>query len=160
MSYKKNAQVEVLPLVHLRKKTPTWHFFCGWCNTGGKYIENASCEWVRPMGGWKSTTIFSIKNEKSWKTLLSWKSIRQLEPPLSLNSSFKTFRYFSALAPKFPINPLGGKANMGSLMHSSECGKATEASVTSFYPDLVAEIWKYWSRRLKLPLLVPYDSQV
>ena len=43
---------------------------------------------------------------------------------------------------------------MGCLMHSRECGEATAVSVTSFHPDLVAEISKCGSRRLNLPVLV------
>ena len=34
MSYKKNTQVEVLPVVHLCKKIGEMAFFCGRCNTG------------------------------------------------------------------------------------------------------------------------------
>ena len=45
-----------------------------------------------------------------------------------------------ALPPNFSINPLFGKADMSSLVHSRQCGKATAVSVTFFHPDLVAEI--------------------
>ena len=34
MSYKKNVQVEVLPVVNLCQKSVKWLFFCGRCNTG------------------------------------------------------------------------------------------------------------------------------
>ena len=63
---------------------------------------------------------------------------RQLEPPLPLNFSCRTFRNY-ALAPNFPFEPKFGKADMGSLVHSRECGKATAVSVPSFEADLVAE---------------------
>ena len=66
-------------------------------------------------------------------------SNRQLEPSLPLNFSCKMFRS-SALAPNFSIDPLFCKADMGSLVHSRHCGKATVFSVPSFHPDLVAEI--------------------
>ena len=66
-------------------------------------------------------------------------SNRQLEPPLPLNFSLRIFRH-SALAPNFSVDPIFGKGDMGSLVHSLECGEATAVSVTSFYPDLVAEI--------------------
>ena len=69
--------------------------------------------------------------------------------------SFFCYRIFcnSALAPNFSINPLFGKADMGSLVHSRECGEPTAVSVTSFHPDLVAEIVKCGSRRLNLRFL-------
>ena len=66
------------------------------------------------------------------------RSNRQLELRLPLNFSYRMFRR-SALAPNFSFNPSFGKADMGSLVHSRECGKATAVSVT-FHPDLVAEI--------------------
>ena len=65
-------------------------------------------------------------------------SNRQLEPPLPLNFSYRTFRH-SALAPNFSIDLIFRKGDMGSLVHSRECGEATAVSVT-FHPDLVAEI--------------------
>ena len=80
-------------------------------------------------------------------------SNRQLEPPLPLNFSCRTFRN-SALAPIFSFEPYFGKAGMGSLVHSRECGKATAVFVPSFEADLVAESRKYGSRRLNLPFLV------
>ena len=82
-------------------------------------------------------------------------SNRQVEPPLPLNFSYRIFRN-SALhvAPNFSTNPLLGKGDMGSLVHSRECGKATAVSEISFHPDLVAEIRKCGSRRLNLPFLV------
>ena len=43
---------------------------------------------------------------------------------------------------------------MGSLVHSRECGEATAVSVTSFHPDLLAEVSKCGSRRLNLPFFV------
>ena len=49
------------------------------------------------------------------------------------------FRH-SALAPNFSIDPIFRKGDMGSLVHSRECGEATAVSVASFHPDLVAEI--------------------
>ena len=45
----------------------------------------------------------------------------------------------SALAPKLSIDPVVGMADMGSLVHSRECGKATAVSVPSLDVDLVAE---------------------
>ena len=66
------------------------------------------------------------------------RSNRQLKPPLPLNFACRIFRN-SALAPNFTSNPLFGKADMGSLMHSHECSKATAVSEISFHPDLGAE---------------------
>ena len=43
------------------------------------------------------------------------------------------------VAPNFSIDLVFGKAYMGSLVHSRECGKATAVSEISFHPDLVAE---------------------
>ena len=49
---------------------------------------------------------------------------------------------------------------MGSLvhfpykLHPRECGEATAVSVTSFQPDLVAEVSKCGFRRLNLPFFV------
>ena len=37
------------------------------------------------------------------------------------------------------VEPLFGKADMGSLVHSRECGKAAAVSVPSFEADLVAD---------------------
>ena len=66
-------------------------------------------------------------------------SNRQLEPLLPLKVSYRIFRH-SALAPGFSIDdPIFRKGDMGSLVHSHECGEATAVSVT-FHPDLVAEI--------------------
>ena len=80
-------------------------------------------------------------------------SSRQLEPPLPLIFSCKIFGH-SALAPNFSIDPLFGKADMGSLVHSRACGEATAVCVI-FHPDLVAEKkWKCGSRRLILPFPV------
>ena len=42
MSYKKNAQVEVLLVVDLCKKSAKQHFFCGRCNTGEEQECTAS----------------------------------------------------------------------------------------------------------------------
>ena len=61
---------------------------------------------------------------------------------------------FCSLAPNFSFDPMFRKGDMGSLVHSRECGEATAVSVTSFHPDLVAEIGKYGSRRLNLRFLV------
>ena len=69
------------------------------------------------------------------------RSNRQLEPPLPLNFSCRIFRpSVLPIAPNFSIDPLCRKADMRSLVHSRECGEATAVSVTSFHPDLVAEI--------------------
>ena len=65
-------------------------------------------------------------------------SDRQLEPPLPLNFSCRIFR-ISALAPNFPLLHYLARQDMGSLVHTRECGKATAVSVTSFHPNLVAE---------------------
>ena len=73
-------------------------------------------------------------------------SNRQLEPPLPLNFSYRIFRH-SALAPNFSFDPIFREGDMGSLVHSRECGEATAVSVT-FHPDLVAETGKCGSRRL------------
>ena len=43
------------------------------------------------------------------------------------------------MAPNFSIDPLFGKAGMGSLVHSREYGEATAGFATSFHPDLVDE---------------------
>ena len=44
MSYKKNTQVEVLPVVDLCKKTAKGHFFFGGrCNTGGAFCKVHLC---------------------------------------------------------------------------------------------------------------------
>ena len=92
-------------------------------------------------------------------------STRQLEPPLPLNFSYRIFRHsplanfsyrifrHSPLAPNFSFDPIFRKGDMGSLVHSRECGEATAVSVT-FHPDLAAEIGKCGSRRLNLPILV------
>ena len=80
------------------------------------------------------------------------RSNRQLEPPLPINFSCWTFRN-SALAPNFSFETWFGKADMGSLVHSRECGKAAAVSVPSFEADPVAENWKCGSRRLNLPFL-------
>ena len=42
---------------------------------------------------------------------------------------------------------------MGSLVHSRECGEATAVSVTSFHPDLVAEVSKCGSGCLNFAVL-------
>ena len=87
------------------------------------------------------------------KTFLpNLRSNRQLEPPLPLNFFYRIFRR-SALAPNFSIDPIFRKGDMGSLVHSRECGEPTAVSVTSFHPDLVAEIVKCGSRRLNLRFL-------
>ena len=59
-----------------------------------------------------------------------------------------------ALAPNFSVNQLAGKADMGSLVHSGECGKATGVSEVSFHLDLVADNCICGSRRLMLCFLV------
>ena len=59
----------------------------------------------------------------------------------------------SALAPNFYIGLLFGKADMGSLVHSRECGKAIAVS-DIFHPDLDVEIWKCGSGHLNLWFLV------
>ena len=60
-------------------------------------------------------------------------SNRQLEP-LPLNFSYRIFRH-SALAPNFSSDAVFGKGDMGSLVHSRECGEATAVSVTFYkYP--------------------------
>ena len=81
------------------------------------------------------------------------RSNRQLEPLLPLNFSYRIFRHF-ALDPNFTIDPIFRKGDMGSLVHSRECGEATAVSVTSFHLDFVAEIGKCGSRRLNLRFLV------
>ena len=45
----------------------------------------------------------------------------------------------SALAPNFLFEAQFGKADMGSLVHSRQCGTVTAASVPFFKADLVAE---------------------
>ena len=47
MSYEKNAQVDVLPVVDLCKKSAKWHYFCGRCNTG-VYVTEKTCGEARP----------------------------------------------------------------------------------------------------------------
>ena len=49
------------------------------------------------------------------------------------------FHNNSAFAPNFSIDPLFGKADMGSLVPFRECDKARAVSVPSFEADLVAE---------------------
>ena len=66
------------------------------------------------------------------------RSNRQVESPLPLNCSCGIL-HNSALAPNFPFELEFGKADMGSLVHSRECGKATAVPVPSFEADLVAE---------------------
>ena len=89
-------------------------------------------------GGAAATTPV-LRCPHSFFFLPNLRSNRQLEPPLPLNFYCRIFRN-TALAPNFSINPLFGKADMGSLVHSSECGKSTAVFVTSFHPDVVAEI--------------------
>ena len=67
--------------------------------------------------------------------------------------SYRILRH-SALAPNFAFDPIFRKGDMGSLVRSRECGDATAVSVTSFHPDIVAEIGKWGSRRLNLRFLV------
>ena len=56
-----------------------------------------------------------------------------------------------ALAPNFSVNQLAGKADMGSLVHSSECGKATAVFEVSFHLDVVAENCIYlWFQALEV----------
>ena len=87
------------------------------------------------------------------KTKFCKQSNRKLEAPLPLFFSCRIFRN-SSLAPSFTFEGWCGKAGMGSLVHSRECGKATALCMTSFESEPVAESWKCGSRRLNMPFLV------
>ena len=101
----------------------------------------------------RGQAVLQCPQKKKKKKSPNVRSNRQLEAPLPLNFSSRIFRN-SALAPNFSFHPKFGEADMGSLVHSRECGKATAVSMISFHPDLVAEICKYGSGRFRLWFLV------
>ena len=91
------------------------------------------------------TNIIQLRKQNAKKNFWpNLRSNRQLEPPLLLHFSHRIFRHSALLiAPNISIDPIFRKGDMGSLVHSLECGEATAVSVTSVHPDLVSNL-KLW----------------
>ena len=51
VSYKKNWEVEVVPVVDLSTDSAKTFFFCGHCDTGGLFYKNPGC-FVCPLSLW------------------------------------------------------------------------------------------------------------
>ena len=115
------------------------------------YIDYTLCYFFRFLCSFFHVCILHLCCS-AHQMFLNMHSIRQLEPPLPLNFSYKIFGH-SALAPNFSFDPIFCKGDTGSLVHSRECGEATAVSVT-FHPHHVAGIGKCGSRRLNLRFLV------
>ena len=76
------------------------------------------------------------------KLILANCTIKYMPGSTSTSVFFVTDILFfcSILAQNFSIDPIFGKADMGSLVHPRDGGKAAAVSVPCFQSDLVAEV--------------------